>query len=474
MQSEQGAQCALISAKHVAIIQLSLSCFVRFWRGSTVRKPRRKVRREQEQGIWCVPSRNLLHCCWKWPFIADFPVKMVIFPTFVVCLPEGNTCSRGLGCHNWGKYLPVKVPGGHAANVIQNCSKSFKFDLCVVVVVVVAMFSVFSWACLKKLRTAFYPFFWTIIPIRTPWRDIPWYALCSDAPCLWGRWLAELSIESDLRSVWAVWAKATMRIRTGMAIDFEWYLSDSTTHDVFTEDSPVDTKVPTSKSMKSSQAMCTHTIRAAFRKRHLSCGGLCMNLSARPWLRFTLKDWHFSVQCLKCLQTWALWVPKVGAGDVPSVPNATLICWFIQHSGAVSSIVPQPYQWQSLWHIRWPVTITWWLSGFFQRRVRRLHVRLGVAASDAVVTTSSKLCRSHIAQHGWNTVAHSTIVRNKVNMLTHCATVGHSARAMFSACCDMQSLPFLWNVTTVKSCRIPLPLLTFSSPPRCAFSNLCG
>jgi len=70
-------------------------------------------------------------------------------------------------------------------------------------------------------------------------------------------------------------------------------------------------------------------------------------------------------------------------------------------------------------------------------------VRLGVAASDAVVTTSSKLCRSHIAQHGWNTVAHSTIVRNKVNMLTHCATVGHSARAMFSACCDMQSLPFL-------------------------------
>ena len=59
--------------------------------------------------------------------------------------------------------MPVKVPGGHAASVIQNCSKSFKFDFCVVVVVVaivvVAMFSVFSWACLKKLRTAFYPFF---------------------------------------------------------------------------------------------------------------------------------------------------------------------------------------------------------------------------------------------------------------------------------------------------------------------------
>jgi hypothetical protein len=30
-----------------------------------------------------LPSGKLTVCCWKWPFIVDFPIKMVIFHSFL-------------------------------------------------------------------------------------------------------------------------------------------------------------------------------------------------------------------------------------------------------------------------------------------------------------------------------------------------------------------------------------------------------
>jgi hypothetical protein len=44
----------------------------------------------------------ILHSYWKWPFIVDFPIKMVIFHSYVK-LPEGNplltTVLNTVSCH---------------------------------------------------------------------------------------------------------------------------------------------------------------------------------------------------------------------------------------------------------------------------------------------------------------------------------------------------------------------------------------
>ena len=45
--------------------------------------------------IWphTLPSGKRLHSYWKWPFIVDLPIKMVIFHSYV-SLPEGNNLNN--------------------------------------------------------------------------------------------------------------------------------------------------------------------------------------------------------------------------------------------------------------------------------------------------------------------------------------------------------------------------------------------
>ena len=62
----------------------------------------------ENRGFHEVPSGNLTVCYWKWLFIVDFPIKMVIFHSYV-SLTEGNWDSKA---GNWGnRHERIEVYG---------------------------------------------------------------------------------------------------------------------------------------------------------------------------------------------------------------------------------------------------------------------------------------------------------------------------------------------------------------------------
>ena len=52
-----------------------------------------KMEGSQIQEMLEVPSGNLTYSYWKWPFIVDLPIEIVIFHSYV-SLPDGNPLNQ--------------------------------------------------------------------------------------------------------------------------------------------------------------------------------------------------------------------------------------------------------------------------------------------------------------------------------------------------------------------------------------------